>query len=107
VIYIKLSDIKFVEFSRIGQQAAGATNRSFDMIVTKMGDEAPFTFNGIDRSEYKVITSYLKSRNVKIRAVDVDNNQGVDMSDEEDEEEEREEVKTSGGRVRRPVAPQQ
>lgn len=107
VIYMKHSEIKFVEFSRIGQQAAGATNRSFDMIVTKM-DEGPITFNGIDRSEYKVITNYLKSKQIKIRTVDVDNNQQLDLSEDEedlkDEEDEIDEKKVVGGRVRRAAA---
>lgn len=37
VIYLKLSEIKFVEFSRIG---GTGVNRSFDIIITKIADDS-------------------------------------------------------------------
>ena len=50
VIYIKHSEIKFVELSRIGQ--VGATGgRSFDMTITKLSDDTQTTFAGIDKEE--------------------------------------------------------
>ena len=40
VVYIKLSEIKFVEFSRLGQIGGSSVpSRSFDMIITKMKDD--------------------------------------------------------------------
>ena len=75
VHYIKLSEIKFVEFSRIGQLGgSGMTARSFDMTVTKLKDDSQITFAGIDKAEQKNLMAYLKSRNVKMRSVDVETN---------------------------------
>lgn len=74
VIYIKLSEIKFVEFSRIAQiGGSGMASRSFDMTITKMKDDSNVTFAGIDKEEQKNLMNYLKSKNVKMRTVDTDN----------------------------------
>jgi structure-specific recognition protein 1 len=37
VIYLKLTEIKFAEFSRIG---GSGTNKSFDIIITKLADDS-------------------------------------------------------------------
>lgn len=99
VHYIKLSEIKFVEFSRIGQLGgSGMPSRSFDMTVTKMKDDKDhITFAGIDKAEQKNLMAYLKSKNVKMRSVDVETNQHIDLSSE-DEDEPMEEGKGRGGK---------
>lgn len=44
------------------------------MTITKLADGSQYTFAGIDKEEYKSITNYFKSKNVKIRQVDVETN---------------------------------
>lgn len=75
VIYIKLSEIKFVEFSRIGSLTGQGTSRSFDVSVTKLKDDKTETFAGIDKEEHKNLMNYFKSKNVKVRTVDIETNQ--------------------------------
>lgn len=79
-------------------------------ITTLKAGETPITFAGIDKSEHKNLMSYLKSKNIKMRSVDVETNQQIDFGDDEDEqgEDEEEEKTTKGGevlgkRVRKPV----
>lgn len=89
VTYIKLSEIKYVEFSRIGSSGM-PSSRSFDMTVAKLTDNSTIAFSGIDKDEYKNLSAYLKAKGVKMRQVDVETNQQYDVSDnggEEDEEE--------------------
>ena len=43
IMYIKHSDIKSVEFSRVGHGAAGLS-RSFDITLTKLREESQITF---------------------------------------------------------------
>lgn len=78
-------------------------------ITTLKAGETPITFAGIDKSEHKNLMSYLKSKNIKMRSVDVETNQQIDFGDEDEEEPEEEEEKTTKGgevlgkRVRKPV----
>jgi structure-specific recognition protein 1 len=86
VHYIKHSEIKSVEFSRVGGMGAGMPqSRSFDMTVTKLNDEA-ITFAGIDKTEHKGLVAYLKAKNLRIRNVDAETNRKIDLSEGEDEE---------------------
>lgn len=62
----------------------GQTSRSFDMNVRKLKDDESFNFAGIDKEEQKNLTNYLKSKNVKMRTVDVETNQQIDLSDEDE-----------------------
>lgn len=50
VLYIRHSELKFVEFSRVGQGTAGLS-RSFDLTLTKLKDDSQVTFLGIDKEE--------------------------------------------------------
>ena len=50
VHYIKLSEIKFVEFTRVGG-GSGLPSKSFDMKVTSMKDDSSITFGGIEKTE--------------------------------------------------------
>ena len=50
VLYIRHSEIKWVEFSRIGQGTAGLS-RSFDVTLTKLKDDSNVTFLSIDKEE--------------------------------------------------------
>lgn len=96
--YIKLAEIKYVEFSRVGGASVGMpASRSFDMTVTKMKDDTQVTFAGIDKQEHKNLINYLKAKNIKMRSVDVETNREIDLSEgEEDEEEDSERL--SGGK---------
>eukprot|EP00826_Nyctotherus_ovalis_P047656 TRINITY_DN5510_c0_g4_i2.p1 TRINITY_DN5510_c0_g4~~TRINITY_DN5510_c0_g4_i2.p1 ORF type:complete len:382 (+),score=118.33 TRINITY_DN5510_c0_g4_i2:169-1314(+) len=65
VVYIRLADIQFVEFARVGQSAA-QTNRSFDLnVVVKQGET--FQFVGVDRNEYGALVQYVQSKKIPIR----------------------------------------
>lgn len=107
VIYVKLSDIKYVEFSRIGGMGAGMpASRSFDMTVARINDEPQITFAGIDKQEHKNLINYLKSKGVKMRSVDVETNHQIDLSEGEgDEEEESEQPRSKAPRTGRTAAP--
>lgn len=99
VHYIKLSEIKYVEFSRVGGAGVGMpSSRSFDMTVTKIKEEPAITFAGIDKQEHKNLINYLKSKNIKMRSVDVETNREIDLSDGEEEEEDGSERPQKGGR---------
>lgn len=87
VTYIKLSEIKYVEFSRIGS-AGMPSSRSFDMTVSKLTDNSTIAFSGIDKDEYKNLSAYLKAKGVKMRQVDVETNQQYELSDNGAEEDE-------------------
>ena len=53
-----------------------------------MRDDSQVTFVGIDKSEQKVLMSYLKSKNVRLRTVDIETNQHIDFSDEGEDQDE-------------------
>lgn len=74
VLYIRHSELRFVEFSRIGQGTAGLS-RSFDVTLTKLADGSKVTFMSIDKEEQATLIAYFKSANVKMRTVDVETNQ--------------------------------
>lgn len=66
------------------------------------------TFQGIDKGEHKNLMNYLKSKNIKMRSVDVETNQQIDFGDDDEDEDELgyEEEEKKGGlgkRIRRPV----
>ena len=91
IIYIKHKEIKYVEFSRIGQKGSSGTGRSFDISVTKIDqDGAPQEFKNIDKRELKVLMHYFKTAGIKMRQFDPDSGKGVELdslnSEEFDEE---------------------
>jgi hypothetical protein len=45
------------------------------MTITSLKDNSSFTFAGIDKAEHKNLVNYLKSKNIKMRSVDVETNQ--------------------------------
>ena len=57
------------------------SSRSFDLTVAKLTDNSTITFAGIDKDEYKNLSVYLKDKNIKMRSVDVETNQHIEMSD--------------------------
>lgn len=107
VYYVKLTEIKYVEFSRIGGLGAGMpSSRSFDMTVTKLSDDSTITFAGIDKQEHKNLISYLKQKGVKTRSVDVETNRELSADEGEDDDNDDESQKgkkkgASGGARRR------
>ena len=89
ISYIKLSEIKYVEFSRIGSSGM-PSSRSFDLTVAKLTDNSSITFAGIDKDEYKNLSAYLKDKGIKMRSVDVETNQHIEMSDDDGAQDEEE-----------------
>ena len=83
---MKHSEIKYVEFQRVGQVSSGIPSRSFDMIITNLKDNTSTTFAGIDKGEHKNLVSYLKSKNIKMRSVDLETHQQVDFDDEDEDD---------------------
>ena len=84
VLYIRHSELKCVEFSRVGHGTAGLS-RSFDITLTKLKDDSTVHFLSIDKEEQKVLMGYFKSSNIKVHTVDVDTH-AVMESDSGDEE---------------------
>ena len=59
VLYIRHSELKCVEFSRVGHGTAGLS-RSFDVTLTKLKDDTQINFLSIDKEEQKVLMNYFK-----------------------------------------------
>lgn len=91
VILIKMQEIKYVEFTRVGN-FGGTNSRSFDITVTKLKDDSQTTFAGIMKEEQKNLINYFKSKDVKIRILEDEkferNNYVQDDDSEDDDEEE-------------------
>ncbi len=88
VIYIKFTEIKHIEFSRIEQGAT--SSKSFDVTVTRLKDDTSVTFAGIEKTEQRILTDYFKSKGIKLRTVDIETNQQIALSEEDDDEPEEE-----------------
>lgn len=90
-MYIRHKEIKYVEFSRIGN-STGGTGRSFDFCIQKIDSDnnADNTFKNVDKKELKVVMKYFKDAGIKMRQIISDTNKAVDLndfnSDELDEE---------------------
>ena len=80
VHYIRHSEIKFVEFSRIAQ-GGQAASRSFDLTLTKLKDGTTVSFTSIEKEEQKVLTEYFKAANIKMRVVDPESQARMEMDD--------------------------
>ena len=87
IIYLKHSEIKYVEFSRIGSQA-GVTGKSFDISVVRIDNESGNTeqFKNIDTQELRVMMEYFKTSGIKMRQIDPDTRKGVEIDDINSEE---------------------
>ena len=81
--YIRHSELKSVEFSRIGQGTTGVS-RSFDITLTKLRDDSQVTFLSIDKEEQKVLMNYFKQSGIKTRILDADGAQREVNFDSED-----------------------
>jgi len=84
VLYIRHSELRFVEFSRIGQGSSGLS-RSFDVTLTKLADDSKVTFMSIDKEEQACLMNYFKASNVKMRTVDLETNIHEDIGSEDEE----------------------
>ena len=84
VLYIRHSELRFVEFSRIGQGSSGLS-RSFDVTLTKLADDSKVTFMSIDKEEQACLIAYFKAANVKMRTVDLETNIHEDLGSEDEE----------------------
>ena len=71
ILYIRHSELKCVEFSRVGQGTTGVS-RSFDIILTKLRDDTKTTFLSIDKEEMQVLMAYFKQSGIKARFLDSD-----------------------------------
>ena len=49
VLYIRHSEIKYAEFSRVGE--SGGLARSFDLTLVKIKDDSSVTFTSIEKEE--------------------------------------------------------
>lgn len=85
VLYIRHSELKCVEFSRVGQGTAGLS-RSFDITLTKLKDDSTINFLSIDKEEQKVLVNYFKASNIKMKTIDVDTHAEMDMGDSSEEQ---------------------
>jgi len=82
ILYIKLKEIKYIEFARIGDQK-GATNKTFDMSVIRIDSESSGNeqFKSIDKCELKVLIQYFKQAGIKMRQFDTDTNTRIDLNE--------------------------
>lgn len=90
VHYIRHSEIKFVEFSRIAQ-GGQAASRSFDLTITKLKDSSTVSFTSIEKEEQKVLTEYFKAANIKMRVVDPESQARMEMDELEESQSSQEE----------------
>lgn len=95
VIYIKLQEIKYVEFSRVGQSGM-PSSRSFDITITKLKDDSSVAFAGIEKEEQKNLMDYFKTKNVKVRILNVETNTRQELQSDEDDDDEEESKGKSG-----------
>jgi len=65
VVYIKYDDVVAVEFSRA--ESWVTQTRFFDLKVYKKGENQPYDFQQIDRSEYQPLIDFLQSAGIRIR----------------------------------------
>ena len=68
VIYLRHSEIKCVEFLRIGQHTASA--RSFDLVLTRLADDNRIIFQSIEIQEMELLIRYFKQAEVKVHFED-------------------------------------
>mmetsp|Transcript_25537 Transcript_25537/g.19312 ORF Transcript_25537/g.19312 Transcript_25537/m.19312 type:complete len:117 (-) Transcript_25537:155-505(-) len=76
-----------------------SSNRTFDLIITKLKDDSQVTFASIEKEEQKNLINYFKTKQVKVRILDVESNEHVNLKDDssEEEEESKEKGKRSKG----------
>lgn len=80
LLYIKHSEIKYIEFSRIGGGGA-LSGKSFDVSLTKIKDEPKITFQSIDKDEYQNLIAHFKQSGVRMRTVDLETNEKYDIEE--------------------------
>ena len=103
VLYIRHSELRFVEFSRIGQGSSGLS-RSFDVTLTKLADDSKITFMSIDKEEQACLMNYFKAANVKMRTVDLETNIHQELgSESESQKSEKDEEENSRGAGKRKI----
>lgn len=85
ILYIRHSELKSVEFSRVGHGTTGVS-RSFDITLTKLRDDVQTTFLSIDKEEQKVLMAYFKQSGIKTRILDADGAQreAIDSGSDDD-----------------------
>eukprot|EP00347_Sterkiella_histriomuscorum_P022710 403337451 len=86
VHYIKFNEIKYIEFSRVGNSGMGSS-KSFDITITRSRDDSQITFAGIDKTEQKKLSAYLKDKGIRVRSVDLETNMQLGGLSESEEEE--------------------
>lgn len=109
ILYIKHSEIKYIEFSRIGGGGA-LSGKSFDVTLTKIKDEPKITFQSIDKDEYQNLIAHFKSSGVRMRTVDLETNEKYDIEEgdiehlqTEQKKQQNTETTASGRRARKPM----
>ena len=79
IMLISHKDIKYIEFQRCGDKASGP-GKFFDISVQRV-DSSPDLFKNIDKLEYQKLISYFRKAGLKMRLLNADSGQVVDMSD--------------------------
>lgn len=65
-VYIPLSEIKVITFSRVGGTQGSTSSRTFDMAITLLNNGGEHQFSNIDREEQSNLETYIKSKGIKI-----------------------------------------
>ena len=94
ILQIRHKDIKYVEFSRIGQGGNQGTGRNFDLTIKMLDQDAGNeTFKNIDKKELGALVNYFNGAKIKMRQLDQETGKSKEM--EFDEKEFDEELKNS------------
>ncbi|KAF5131772.1 hypothetical protein DV495_001954 [Geotrichum candidum] len=64
-VYIPLSEIKYVTFSRLGG-GSGGSSRTFDLTITLLNNGGEHQFSNIDREEQVALEGYIKTKGIRI-----------------------------------------
>jgi structure-specific recognition protein 1 len=84
VIYVRLDELKGVEFHRLGSIAQ---IKLFD-ITLNLKNGQQHSFSGIDKKELEIVKEYFNARNVVVKTVEEFKNYPGEISDDDEEEEE-------------------
>ncbi|ANB12685.1 FACT complex subunit POB3 [Sugiyamaella lignohabitans] len=68
-VYIPMSEISFITFSRVGgaDGAGYSSSRTFDMSITLKNNGGEHQFSNIDREEQQGLEHFIKSKSIKLK----------------------------------------
>jgi hypothetical protein len=79
-MFIKKSEIKYVEFSRVDLNRS-SNWRSFDIEIVRMKEDQKLSFLGIDKDEYQILVNYFRAKEIKMRIFDNVTHEHMEMED--------------------------